>query len=458
MLRRGFLGSAATALLAPSLLRARPEPRSEVFDASTFGAVGDGRAIDTKAIQAAVDACARAGGGTVYLRAGRYLSGTVYLKSNVTLHLAAGAVLAGSTNLADYPVTIPALRSYTDTYTDKSLLYAENLDNIAIEGRGVVDGQGASFQGPYKVRPFLVRMVNCRNVNVSGVTMKDSPMWVQHYLACDGVAIHGITVHSRVNANNDGIDIDCCDRVRISDCDISSGDDAIVLKSTSARATRNVVVANCVVSSHCNALKLGTESNGGFENIAIANCTVYDTRLSGVALEIVDGGTLDRVNVSNILMDGVGAPIFIRLGDRGRPYETDGPPPPAGRLRNVLLSGIQATRAGTVGCAIAGLSGHPIEQVAIDNMRLVFDGGGRAQHEHGVVPEHPEKYPEHNMFGVLPAYAFYCRHVRGLRFRNVEVSTAKPDTRAALLIEDVEDLEITGSNLTPHGPGAHQDE
>ncbi|MBI3697107.1 MAG: hypothetical protein HY238_20010, partial [Acidobacteria bacterium] len=330
--------------------------------------------LNTRTLQEAIEARSRSGGGVVLIPAGRHVTGTIRLKSNVTLHLDPGAVLAGSTNLEDYPPITASYRSYTDTYTEKSLLYAENAENITIEGSGTIDGQGAAFKGAYKVRPYLARFVNCRNISVTGVTFRDSPMWVQHYLACDGVNIRGITVRSRANANNDGIDIDSCERVRISDCDISSGDDAIVLKSTSDRPCRNVVVTNCVVSSYCNALKLGTETNGGFENILISNCAVYDTRLAGIALEIVDGGVLDRVSVSNITMNKVGAPIFIRLGDRARPFQPGSPRPPVGKLRNVLISNVQAAGAGRVGCAIAGLPDHPIEHVTLDNIRLTFEG------------------------------------------------------------------------------------
>ncbi|MFB3828683.1 MAG: glycoside hydrolase family 28 protein, partial [Bryobacteraceae bacterium] len=194
------------------------------------GAAGDGNRLDTMALQAAIDACARAGGGAVLLPPGRYLSGTLFLKSHVTLWLDPGATLLGSKDLNHYPVTVQKPRSYTDNYTDKSLIYAEDCENIGIAGRGTIDGQGAAFKGPYKVRPYMIRVINCRDVAIDGVAIKDSPMWVQHYLGCEGVAIRGITVRSRVNRNNDGIDIDACSRVRISDCDIWSGDDAIVLK------------------------------------------------------------------------------------------------------------------------------------------------------------------------------------------------------------------------------------
>ena len=377
--------------------------------------------------------------------AGTYLSGTIILKSHVALHLDPGAVLAGSKDLGDYPPHVPTIRSFTDTYTDKSLIYAEDVENIAVTGRGVIDGQGASFHGPYKVRPYLMRFVNCRNVLMDGVTIKDSPMWVQHYLACDDVTIHGINVHSRVNGNNDGIDIDGCRRVRISDCDIWCGDDAIVLKSTLDRTTRDVVVTNCVLSTLCNALKLGTESNGGFENIAISNCTIYDTRLAGIAIEMVDGGVLDRVSISNITMNGVGTPIFVRLGDRGRPFVTGGPRPAAGKMRNVAINDIQTDGCGDTGCAIAGLADHPIEGLSVENVRLTFAGGGTGAQARRDIPELPGNYPEFSMFGKLPAYGFYCRHVKNLRLENVRTSFARPDDRPAVVCDDVEGLDVRGS-------------
>jgi polygalacturonase len=417
------------------------------FNVKDHNASGDGVHSDTRAIQSAIDACSKSGGGTVFFPAGTYLSGTIVLKSHVTLHLDPGAVLLGSKDLSDYPQHVPAIRSYTDTYTDKSLVYSEDADNIAITGRGTIDGQGASFRGPYKVRPYLMRFINCRNVLMDGVTIKDSPMWVQHYLACDDVTIHGITVHSRVNGNNDGIDIDGCRRVRISDSDIWCGDDAIVLKATLDRATEDVVVTNCVLSTLCNALKLGTESNGGFENIAISNCTIYDTRLAGIAIEMVDGGALDRVSVSNITMNGVGAPIFVRLGDRGRPFVSGGARPPAGTMRNVSISNIEADGCGDTGCAIAGLPGHPIEGVAIENVRLTFVGGGTRAEARRAISEESAAYPEFKMFGKLPAYGFYCRHVKGLRLENVRTGFTRADDRPALVCDGVTGLHLAGSSF-----------
>ncbi|MCU0916194.1 MAG: glycoside hydrolase family 28 protein [Planctomycetes bacterium] len=425
-----------------------------LYDIRDFGAQPDGQTLGTQAIQAAIDKCAAAGGGTVYLPPGRFLSGTIYLKSDVTLHLDTGCTLLGSQNLKDYPPTVPAFRSYTDNYTDKSLIYGEKLERIAITGRGVIDGQGAAFEGPYKVRPYMIRIIECRDVAVEGVTIKDSPMWVQHYLACDDVRISGITVRSHVNHNNDGIDIDSCHRVTITGCNIDSGDDAIVLKSCSARVCKDVAVSGCVVRSTCNALKMGTESNGGFQNIVLTGCSIHNTRLAGVALEMVDGGTMDRIVVSDITMMGVGAPIFIRLGNRARPFKEGMDKPGMGRMRNITLANIEATGANATGCAIAGLPEGKIENLTLSNVRLSFAGGGTVQQASRAVPEEPERYPEYGMFGRLPAYGLYCRHVNGLRLANVQLQWAADDKRHAVVLEDVTNATIDALNAAPSAGAA----
>jgi hypothetical protein len=345
-------------------------------------------------------------------------------------------------------------RSYTDNYTDKSLIYAEQAERIGITGRGVIDGQGAAFKGPYKVRPYLIRVIECRDVVVEDVTIKDSPMWVQHYLACDDVRITGITVKSHVNHNNDGIDIDSCRRVTITGCNVDSGDDAIVLKSTSARVCQDVTVSGCVLRSTCNALKMGTESNGGFQNIVLTGCAIHDTRLAGVALEIVDGGTMDRVVVSDITMDGVGAPLFVRLGNRARPFKEQMEKPGLGALRNVTISNIEARGANPTGCAISGLPEARIENLTLDNIRLSFAGGGSSADAQREVPEHPTKYPEYSMFGRLPAYGFYCRHVDGLTMTNVQLQLAGQDERPAIVFDDVTDATVARLDAQPPSDGA----
>lgn len=426
---------------------------ANVYDVCDFGAVGDGETLCTAAIQEAIDRCSADGGGTVRLRSGTYLSGTIVMKSGVTLHLHSGSVLRGSTDLRHYPEKIPAYRSYTDNYTNKSLIYAERRQGIALVGRGTIDGQGGAFSGPYKARPYTIRLVECRDVVVEQITIRNSPMWVQHYLACEDVRIAGVTVKSHVNHNNDGIDIDSCQRVIITGCNIDSGDDAIVLKSTSNRPCSDVVVSGCVLRSACNALKMGTESNGGFRNIVMIGCAIHDTALAGVALEIVDGGTMDRIVVSDIAMSGVGTPIFLRLGNRARPFAEGTDKPGLGAMKNITIANIEATATDPTGCAIAGVPDAKIENVTLSNVRITFPGGGTLQQASRLVPENAEKYPEHNMFGRLPAYGFYIRHIQGLKLSNVQLQRIAEDGRHALVLEDVRNAVVDGLDA-PYSNGA----
>ncbi|MBN2473382.1 MAG: right-handed parallel beta-helix repeat-containing protein [Pirellulales bacterium] len=433
-----------------------------MIDARDYGAQGDGTTLDTRAIQAAIDAAAQRGGGEVHLRSGTFLAGTVELRSNVALHLHAGAVLLASTKQADF--------------THRSLVYAEGAENIAVFGRGVLDGHGALSREFPKVRSHLLHLVNCRNITVKDVTLRNSTTWVQHYFRCTNLLVDGITVDSRINPdiegprhlsdapgrNEDGLNLNSCRQVRVANCRINSDDDGIVLKSTSERPCSNVVISNCVVSSNASAVKLGTESGGGFENINVQNCAIYDTRNAGIALQIVDGGVLDGVNVSNVTMRNVkGSAIFLRLGNRARPYRAE--KPGVGHMRNVIISNVQATGVGdwieaagkkVVGCSITGLPGHAVENVTLENIRIRFKGGGTLEDAAREVPERPEAYPACRMFGTLPAYGFYCRHVENLRFHNVELRFDNDDHRPAVVCEDVQDLNVFGldAQSTPSTP------
>jgi polygalacturonase len=432
------------------------QPGLRVFNPRDFGAAGDGQTIDTVPIQAAIDACAAEGGGQVYLDAGTFVSGTVILKDNVTLHVEAGATLLGSDDLDDYPDITPELfYLYTHRFT-RYLIYAEKARNIGIMGQGTIDGRGRAF--PYvreddKGRPYIIRFVECSNVTVRDVTFLDSARWLQHYLACDNVVIDGISVVAKTRENRDGIDIDSCDDVRISNCRIESGDDAIVLKATAKRPCRRVTVTNCIVSSDASALKLGTESNGGFEDIVFSNCVVFDTQGDGIAIEMVDGAALERVTFSNIVMRNVGVPIFIRLGNRARPMP-DREPPGMGTLRNVAITNVQATGVGPLGCSITGLPGHPAENITLSNISLDFAGGGTLEDVAREVPERAEAYPSGRMFGTLPAYGFYIRHVRNMDMRNIHLDYAQSELRPALVCEDVTHLNLSGlrAHISPEAP------
>lgn len=428
-----------------------------IYDVRDYGAKADGKTLNTEAIQAAIDECSAKGGGTVYFPPGRWLSGTVYLGSHVTLILDSGSTLLGGRDPNDYA------RRHGD-FSSWSLIAGKNLEHILIRGTGTIDVQGSAFRWKDRSRPKGIYIESCRDVLIEGVSMRSAGSWMQHYFDCDRLRVRDIAVFNHVAYNNDGLNIDSCRDVSITGCVVDSDDDAIVLKSCSLKPCENVTIADCVVSSHCNSIKMGTESGGGFQNITVTNCTICSPRyskvtygrqrgLAGLAMEIVDGGTLDRVAISNIAIKGVSVPIFMRLGNRARQYGPGDEKPGVGTFRNVVVSNVVATEVSGLGCSITGLLGHEIENVSLSNIKLSFEGGGILEDASRQVPEKETSYPESTMFGTLPAYGFYCRHVKGLQFTNVQLQTTSPDLRHAIACDDVTDLSIDGLDGS-FSPGA----
>ena len=344
------------------------------YNIKKFGAVSDTTKYSTKAIQRAIDACSAAGGGRVIVPTGSYKIGTIILKSNVHLHLEHGATLYGSTSLNDYIPLGTDFVSLRTHGTTVQLIYADKVENVVIDGYGTIDGRGRNFvtnRGHDEgiTRPHLLRFVQSKNIVVRDITIRNSPCWMQHYLACDHVRIEGVTSFNRNHFNNDGLDLDGCHDVIVANCHIDSDDDGIVLKSTSPRLCENITISNCIISTHCNAVKMGTETTGGFRNININNIVVKPSEdqkekfcgrwngISAIALESVDGGVLENVNISNFTVEGTEAPIFIRLANRARKYKTDAPTPKVGRIRDVRISNITVRNAGPTGSSITAIPG-----------------------------------------------------------------------------------------------------
>lgn len=424
---------------------------ARVYDITDYGAVSDTTRLSTAAVQKAIDSCNAAGGGTVSVPAGNYKIGSIVLRSNVTLNLENGATLYGSTDIADYqPMTTDYVSLRTNVPTIQ-LIYADNASNVAITGLGTIDGRGKAFpkltwNDEGITRPHLLRLIRCSDVTVSGVTLKNSGCWMQHYLACDRVKIHGITVINRNNYNNDALDLDGCHNVTVSDMIADSDDDGITLKSTSPRLCEDITISNCVVSSHCNAIKLGTETNGGFRNIIVRGIVVkpsadqssryfgLPTGHSAISLEIVDGGTMSNVDIADITITGTESPIFIRLADRRRPYAENAPIDKVGSISGIRLHDILIDGAGPTGCSITGIEGHPVTDVQISDVTMRHAGGQPVTA--APADEKIAEYPEATMWGILPAKGFWLNHTHNVTFRNVNVITDAPDERPLFVATD----------------------
>lgn len=431
-------------------------------DITSYGAIGDGKTLNSVSIQRAIDDCTQKGGGKVVFPAGKYLSGTIVLKDNVTLQLNKDALLLGSTNVNDYQNMDPFMDGL-GIDVGWALLVAVDAKNIGIEGEGAIDGQGSKLKAEQILtdtrseslrwgrRPFLLRVVRCEGVNVKGVTLSYAAAWTSHYFQCRKVRIEKVKVISHGVAHNDGMDIDGCQDVRIKDCDIESGDDALCFKTTSSTmACRDIVVSGMRLKSGHGAIKMGTESMAPFENITITDCYIYNTNNGGIKLLTVDGAHLRNITISDITMVEVKTPILLRLGSRlnvfrkGKDTKQE-----TGTFENVTIRNVKAQASANAqlkppsGILITGVPGHYISNVTLENIQINLAGGGNATNARQVVPEAIDKYPEVKTFGPLvPAYGVWARHVKGLKLINVTFTLDSNDLRPAFVCEDGKDIEI----------------
>jgi len=456
-----FAGLLLTALLAHA--------ENTVYNVKDYGAVGDGRKLDSRAINKAIEAAADAGGGSVYLPAGNYLSGSIRLKSNISLYLDQGATIIATSEEAngEYdPEEAAANTTYQDSghsHFHNSLIWGDGLHDISIMGPGKIWGRGLlkDWKKDSQLGNKAIALLKCRNVIIRDVSILTGGWFGILATGTDNLTIDNV----KLDTNRDGMDIDCCKNVRVSNCFVNSPyDDGICLKSTFAlgyaRSTENVTITNCQVSGYdegtlldgkfrrtknghyglhpTGRIKLGTESNGGFKNIAISNC-VFDY-CRGLALESVDGAQLQDITIANITMrDVVNDPLFIRLGARMR-----GPSGTAvGTISRIMISNINVYNADPgYTSTISGIPGHDVEDVQLNNIRIYYQGGQTALPGTAEVPEQTDKYPEPGMFGVAPAYGFFIRHAKSIQLNNVEVKLLQSDGRPAFRMDNVKDLNL----------------
>ena len=463
-------------ILCTILLLAYTSTLAKDYNIVSFGAVPDGKTLNTQFIQAAINQAHEDGGGRVVIPAGRFLSGSIVLKSGVELHLKKKAHLLGSINYSHYK----KLNRWF------ALILADSATDITINGKGTIDGQGAklglhidslfyvgqidsskyAFQEKRpreQIRPQVLEFMNCRNIRVTGITIKNSASWVQTYEICRNVVIDNIKVDSDAYWNNDGIDILDCRNVRITNCTINSADDGICLKSEEWDLTEycdSIYIANCTVRSSASAVKFGTSSVSQIKNVVIKNIKVFDTYRSAIAIEAVQGGILENILVDNIKAKNTGNAIFLRIGQIRNAKQP-------GTLRNVTIRNIKVCVPfkhpdyayeirgpqlpffhNVFPSSITGVPGHKIENVTLENIKIVYPGRGNPAYANlplwrlDDVPELVNHYPEFSMFGELPAWGFYVRHADGLTMKNIDLKIKKADYRPAMVFDDVQNLNI----------------
>jgi hypothetical protein len=449
------------------------------YNASMFGVKSNGTTQNTNSIQKGIDYISANGGGRLVFYVGRYLTGTIYLKSNVTIQLEEGAILVGSVNPLDYE----------QNFNWTALIFALDQQNIGITGKGVIDGQGfivannlvdlihkGVISDPLKYdrpgegkRPQNIYFRRCSNIVIRGIMLKDPGSWNQQYDQCKNVVIDAITVDSKSYWNNDGIDIVDCDSVSVTNSYFDAADDGICLKSHSPDfVCQNVYIHNNTVRTSASGIKFGTASYGGFRNIKIINNLVFDTYRSAITFAAVDGGFVEDIIVDSLRSINTGNVIFLRIGERRAGKK--------GRMNNISISNVYAEVPATKPDAgynyegpvedlprnispasIVGMPDVPIENVTLKNIEIRYPGGGNPEYakvgldELDKVPEMAASYPEFSMFRELPAWGFYIRHAKGIKFENVMLSAAKKDYRTAVVLDDVHGVTISSLKVTESG-------
>jgi hypothetical protein len=461
-------------LLSPLAALHAAEPK--VFDITAYGAKSDGTTINTSAIQQAIDACHAAGGGTVLVPSGVFVSGSLLLKSHVTLKVGKNAILRGSPNIADYTVeTAPlhwsAFWKFAASNWKQCLIYAENAREIGIEGPGTIDGQGGTERKVFPNandprRPMLVRFVGCRKVTVREVKLLDPASFTTFFVRSEDIHIERVTIRSRKSPNGDGLNFDGCRRVRIKDCDLDTGDDGIAPKTFHPEwPNEDFEISGCRITSRWHAIRVGAESIGAIRRLTMRDC-VFTQCQGGIKIEANEGAQFEDLSFSGIEMKQVCQPFMVLASRFAFSAHGQSVRPPVGRIRNVRFTDIRAVvgAGGDVGykgksgsedpferlcSAVVSLPGTHIENVSFTNIDLTFPGGGTAEQasrlDVGELLESSSYIKWATPFdGELPASALYLRHVKGVWLEKVRLTVEKPDARAFIAGDDIEGLTLQG--------------
>ncbi len=424
-----------------------------LYDAKELGVAGDGVTVVTDELQKLIDKCSDVG-GTLYLREGIYLTGSLSLKRNVTLYLEENAVLKGVLDIDAYPIRLSETHPNWNTSVQgpqKALLYADSQENIRIMGGGCIDGSG-DFPGVYgseSLRVSAILMAGCDNAEICDVYVKDAGMWTIPVVECDHLYIHDLNLDSTWYPNRDGIDICDCHDVLIENCNVKADDDAICFKSGHERGCDSVVVRNSmIISTMANGIKFGTYSYGGFTNCLSEDCIIKDTRTCAISIQSVDGGRIENLQFRRLVIQNVESVFFALIADKARvPEEYERR---IGSIENILFEDIEAAGVRrNYGTYLGGFECddkiYRIKDFIFRNVNVIYQGGCK---ECPVEPKEFERqYPESNCFGMLPASGYYIRHAEDIVFENCETIIALPDVREVFYISDATGICVNGKNV-----------
>lgn len=423
---------------------------AQVYNVADFGAVNDGITLNTVSIQAAIDKCTSNGGGTVLLDGGgKYMTGTIYLKDNVTLSISNGTVLLGSPNYEDYTTDTHKNMYKKEPHMNRCLIFAEDASSIAIEGYGTIDGNG--YQENFKTstgRPMLMRFLNCSNIHVNNITLINPAAWTSAWLYCNNISVNGITIISRVNENGDGLDFDGCTNVRVSNSNFDNSDDSICLQASRPdKPCKNITVNNCVFTTKWGGMRIGLLSRGNIESVTVTNCIFKDIQDSGLKIQQCEGGEMKNMTFSNLVMENVPRPIFMTFVSQRASVETpEGELEPLKSMHNMIFRGIVVDNSKSdknSAFLLTGSPGHYIEDISISDVQFIVSGGGTEEDAAKTkINEYTQEvmegwWPEFYGVGTLPAHGIYARHMDGLTLNNISIKTIEKDTRPAVVFDDV---------------------
>jgi len=428
------------------------------YDIRDFGAKADGVTLDTKAVQAAIDACTKNGGGKIIIPSGKkVLIGTIYLKDYVTLHIENGATLLGSSDIADYTTDTHKNMYKNEPHMDRCLIFAKNAKSFAITGLGTIDGNGYFKNFTSKIgRPMLIRFMSSTNIHLKDVTIKNPAAWTSAWLYCDEIVVDGIKIHSRVNNNGDGLDFDGCTNVRVSNSSFDTSDDSICIQaSLKNKPSKNIVVTNCTFTSKWAGMRIGLLSRGDIESVTVTNCTFNDIEDSGLKIQLNEGGEMKNMIFSNLIMNKVPRPIFMTFAQQKACVDAPEEMYPMKAMHHFIFNGIIADNSKldkNSAIFITGMPNNYISNIQLNNIQMIVSGGGTKEDAHKTSLKEftldvlDGWWPEFHLVGTLPAYGVFARHVSGISISNFQVKTMQKDERKPIVFDDVKKATILNSS------------